>query len=359
MFHKLLLDEPPLVVIPSLAKAIGLNEAIVLQQIHYWLQVNAKKQSGSHYHEGRYWTYNTAAEWAETFPFWGESTVRRIFASLEKSGIFLKGFFNEKSSDRTKWTSIDYDCLEVILSENSPHGSKSLAQVEQMGCSDLADQTCSNRADLLYTETSTKINYREKTDFSLSQNSNFENSENLEVLDLVKNPIPDQQGLNDRDPEKKESSAKERKTAAPPQIWSEQQILLAWNANRPKSWLPYSPGTLISPAVQNGLDHILQNFGGGDRGKTCEIIATTLKYISTNEAWLSSQHFTAKQSLSLEHGAGNKRFLGDYVPAALQALEKANKPQSVERLPLPLPTTSNNIFSAQIKELFNERCTEQ
>ena len=172
-------------------------------------------------------------------------------------------------------------------------------------------------------------------------------------LDENQNLIPDQQEEKLEDQpislKKKENCAKERKDA-PPQNWSEQQILSTWNANRPKLWLPYSIGTLISPAVQNGLDHILQNFGDGDRAKTCEIIAITLKYVSSNDAWLSSQRFTAKQSLSLEHGAGNKRFLGDYVPAALQALENANKPQSVERSPLPLPT-ANNIFFSQIKEL--------
>ena len=35
--HRLLIDEPPLMVLPSLAAVIGLNEAIMLQQIHYWL----------------------------------------------------------------------------------------------------------------------------------------------------------------------------------------------------------------------------------------------------------------------------------------------------------------------------------
>ena len=193
-----------------------------------------------------------------------------------------------------------------------------------------------------------KENEFTESDFSLS-----ENSKNLEDLDENQNLIPDQQQEKLEDQsislKKKENCAKERKDA-PPQNWSEQQILSTWNANRPKSWLPYSIGTLISPAVQNGLDHILQNFGDGDRAKTCEIIAITLKYVSSNDAWLSSQRFTAKQSLSLEHGAGNKRFLGDYVPAALQALENANKPQSVERSPLPLPT-ANNIFFSQIKEL--------
>lgn len=35
---KLLLDDEPLVILPKLAAAIGLNEAIILQQLHYWLE---------------------------------------------------------------------------------------------------------------------------------------------------------------------------------------------------------------------------------------------------------------------------------------------------------------------------------
>lgn len=37
MGAQLLINEPPLQVLPTLAKTIGLNEAIVLQQVHYWL----------------------------------------------------------------------------------------------------------------------------------------------------------------------------------------------------------------------------------------------------------------------------------------------------------------------------------
>ena len=191
MLQRLLLDEPPLVVIPSLATAIGLNEAIVVQQIHYWLQVNARAESLKHYHEGRYWTYNTGSEWAKAFPFWAEPTIRRIFTGLEKSGIFLKGFFNEKSSDRTKWTSIDYDCLEKILSKNQTHRIKSFDQSDQTICSNRSDLICSNRSNLLYTETNTETNYRERSNahqdskiLSLAPDSNSSDSDlNLENLD--------------------------------------------------------------------------------------------------------------------------------------------------------------------------------
>ena len=38
MIDKLLISEPPLQVLPTLVKTVGLNEAIVLQQLHYLLR---------------------------------------------------------------------------------------------------------------------------------------------------------------------------------------------------------------------------------------------------------------------------------------------------------------------------------
>ena len=37
---RLLIKESPVMIIPSLAVKIGLNEAVVLQQIHYWLGIS-------------------------------------------------------------------------------------------------------------------------------------------------------------------------------------------------------------------------------------------------------------------------------------------------------------------------------
>lgn len=43
----LLLNERPLVVLPSLAKELGsLDEAVILQQIHYWLQRSTNVEEG-------------------------------------------------------------------------------------------------------------------------------------------------------------------------------------------------------------------------------------------------------------------------------------------------------------------------
>ena len=59
----LLIDDYPILVLPKLATEIGLNEAIILQQIHYWLK------NSSHYHDNRKWIYNSYPEWQKQFPF--------------------------------------------------------------------------------------------------------------------------------------------------------------------------------------------------------------------------------------------------------------------------------------------------
>ncbi len=108
MATRLLMDEEPLVILPSLAATIGLNESIVLQQLHYWLE------RSNHIHEGHKWVYNTYEEWQEQFPFWSESTIRRIITKLEKQGLIIAGNFNRSKIDKTKWYRIDYDKLTEI-----------------------------------------------------------------------------------------------------------------------------------------------------------------------------------------------------------------------------------------------------
>jgi len=104
---KLLIHEPPLQVLPSLAEAIGLNEAIVIQQLHYWLQL----PKGGKEQEGHKWIFNTYEEWAEQFPFWSVSTIQRTFASLEKSNLIISKQLNKKGHDMTKFYRINYDEL--------------------------------------------------------------------------------------------------------------------------------------------------------------------------------------------------------------------------------------------------------
>ncbi len=122
----LLIPEPPLQVLPSLAEKIGLNEAIALQQVHYWLRNFQKSESKvppekrRHFKRNRWWVYNTYAEWQETnFPFWSETTIKRTFLSLERQGLLIADQLSADRHDRTKWYTIDYEELNRLCGESS------------------------------------------------------------------------------------------------------------------------------------------------------------------------------------------------------------------------------------------------
>ena len=110
---KLIIDEQPLVLLPSLAKAIGLNEAVVLQQIHYWI---SKKK---HFYDNKYWTYNSYEKWQDQFSFLTPRQIQYAINNLEKSGLLISGNYNKLRIDRTKWYTINYEKLNDELGEFS------------------------------------------------------------------------------------------------------------------------------------------------------------------------------------------------------------------------------------------------
>ncbi len=106
----LLRNTKPLVVDPLLAEMIGLNEALVLQQVNYWLEINRKK--GINECDGRTWTYNTLSDWHSEFSFWSKDTVKRTLNNLRACGLLITGNYNKRPGDRTLWYSIDFVKLE-------------------------------------------------------------------------------------------------------------------------------------------------------------------------------------------------------------------------------------------------------
>lgn len=104
----LLLNERPLVVLPSLAEALGsVDKAIILQQLNYWVK------KSKNYHDGRPWVYNSMDSWAKQFPWIkSKTTIKKHFKDLKKLGLVLTGNFNQYSFDRTTWYTIDYEAFE-------------------------------------------------------------------------------------------------------------------------------------------------------------------------------------------------------------------------------------------------------
>lgn len=105
---KLLINESPLQVQPSLAMAIGLNEAIFLQQLHYWLGASKFKRND------RVWVYNTYPEWLLQLKYMSLATLKRTIKSLKEQKLILVERFDKAKSNQVNFYAIDYDILAIV-----------------------------------------------------------------------------------------------------------------------------------------------------------------------------------------------------------------------------------------------------
>ena len=115
----LLMPSRPIVINPDLANSIGLNEAIALQQVNYWL----KETTSGLERDGVRWIYNTNEQWLEQFPFWSESTLKRTFTRLKQLGVLKVEQLNKSQRDMTNYYTINYE--SELLDEVKVTKSKS------------------------------------------------------------------------------------------------------------------------------------------------------------------------------------------------------------------------------------------
>lgn len=121
--YSLLISEPPLQVLPTLAVKIGLNGALFLQQLHYWIL------RSDNVRENTVWVYKSLDEWIEDdFPFMSKSTLKRTISDLKKADLIITKTFNKMKIDKTNWYTINYKKIESMSlprGQNEPSiGSK-------------------------------------------------------------------------------------------------------------------------------------------------------------------------------------------------------------------------------------------
>lgn len=85
----------------NIAKEYGVVEAIMFQNIAYWVKNN--RDNETNFHDGRYWTFNSRKALSLLFIYWTENQIKRILEKLYKGGLILKGNYNQLSYDKTNW----------------------------------------------------------------------------------------------------------------------------------------------------------------------------------------------------------------------------------------------------------------
>lgn len=96
----------------ELAKEYGILEAILIQNIYFWIEKN--KANNKHFYDGRYWTYNSRKAFSEMFPYSSYDKIRRALEKLENLNILITGNYNKQWSDRTLWYSFSDVGLSIV-----------------------------------------------------------------------------------------------------------------------------------------------------------------------------------------------------------------------------------------------------
>lgn len=101
----------------DVAKKYGVNEAIFLQNLYFWIFKNMA--NGRYDFDGKNWTYNSMEAFAQLFPFWTVAQIRNIIKKLETNGAIYIGNYNIDWSNRTKWYALSEEVLELYNGINS------------------------------------------------------------------------------------------------------------------------------------------------------------------------------------------------------------------------------------------------
>lgn len=135
MNSKLITPESPLLVPPLLAAEIGLNEALILQQIHYYCLISKHIKR-----DGRRWFWKTLNDWNQTLPFLSISTIRRAIANLrDKFKLIDVERHSQKTWYQANWFTINVENVEALWNK--------ISHSEQIHVTNLNTSSCSQRSD--------------------------------------------------------------------------------------------------------------------------------------------------------------------------------------------------------------------
>lgn len=131
---RLLINESPLQVQPTLALLIGLHEAIFLQQLHYWLGATKFVR------DEKKWVYNTYDEWIDQLKYISLATLKRTIKSLKDQGLICVERFDNKRSNQVNYYTVNYDILDEIERQSK----QVVDSIDEINLSQCSSSNCAN-----------------------------------------------------------------------------------------------------------------------------------------------------------------------------------------------------------------------
>lgn len=136
----------------ELASAYGIEEAIIIHNLCFWIKKNVANESN--FHDGRYWTYNSSKAFSVLFPYMTESKIYRVLKSLEEKGLIVKGNYNDTKYDRTTWYSLSDKCINELsaLKYNTDGFAKTISQNKEKDFSKMQNAICESDKPIPYSK---------------------------------------------------------------------------------------------------------------------------------------------------------------------------------------------------------------
>ena len=113
----------------AVAAEYGILEAVLFENISYWVEKN--KANDVHFHDGYYWTYNSAKAFSEMFPYVSSRTISRALHHLCDEELLIIGDYNENPYDKTLWYTLTPKGQGI---RQDGIGSKTDCQMDRTDC---------------------------------------------------------------------------------------------------------------------------------------------------------------------------------------------------------------------------------
>ena len=99
------------------AERFGVNEAIFLGNLIFWLRKN--KAEGRNFHEDedgvlRVWTFSTLEALGRLYPFWSIDQIRHVIKKLKAQDVIRTAHFSKNRFDRTLWFALSDESMMAL-----------------------------------------------------------------------------------------------------------------------------------------------------------------------------------------------------------------------------------------------------
>lgn len=155
----------------DVANDFGIEEAILLHSIFFWLSKNAS--NNKHFYDGLYWLYNSKKAFVELFPYMNETKIFRVLKKLEEEGIIEKGNYGKDKWDKTNWYALTKKGIDYMVRNGYKNNDlQSLLQNDTIERVKMNDGACQSEQSIIINNTDSNTSKDKEEDTNVSPKKN-------------------------------------------------------------------------------------------------------------------------------------------------------------------------------------------